>query len=201
VGMMVFAVSCLLAGGCGGGGHKTPEDAFKAARTSLEKEDWKGFSDCLTDDSRDQMAGGFVMIGVMMKLVGSPGGDEAKAKLKPIDDVLAKHGLTDEVMKKMPDEKPGKDPESAKKAMKKLVEPIKDKGAFIADMMAAMKKMGDGKKENSIPLPKDAELKDVKIEGDTAKGFVVTKEKKEPIEFRKVGGGWKIEMPMDPLKG
>src|SRR5262249_52567761 len=113
------------------------------------------------------------------------------------------HGLTEEVLKKQP-KLDLKDPEAAKKGMKQMLEPIKDKNAFVADMMTAMKKLG-GDKKDSGPMGKDAELKDVKIEGDTATGTVVTKhdgkEKSEAIKFRKVGGGWKIELPADMLKG
>ncbi len=202
-GMLLLALLGLMAPGCGKSGgttHATPEDVFKAAKAATDKEDWKGFCDCLTDDSRDTFAGGMAFAGAMMKAFGGLGGKDLQAKLKPIDDVFNKHGLTEEALKKTPGGGAEKD---MAKAMKELVAPVKDKSAFVADMLAALKQAGEGKGKDSGPFPKDAVLKDLKIDGNTAKGVIVTKqggEKSEPIEFRKVGAGWKIDIPADSLK-
>jgi hypothetical protein len=203
-GVVLAALLFSALPGCGskGAAHATPEDVFKAAKAAADKEDWKGFCDCLTDDSRDTFAGGMAFAGVMMKAFGELGGKEAGAKLKPIDDVLSKHGLTEENFKKMEKAPPlgGGEKEMAK-VMKELVAPVKDRGAFVADMVAALKQVGD-KGKDQPPFPKDAVLKDVKIDGDTAKAVIVSQqggaERSEPIAFRKVGAGWKIELPMGP---
>src|SRR5436305_13346758 len=91
---------------------------------------------------------------------------EVLAKLKPLEDVMAKHGLTEAALAKVKGENPiGKGPEAMKQAFKKLVAPVKDRSAFVADMIAALKKM-DPKQAKQGPLAADAELKDVKIDGD-----------------------------------
>jgi len=205
-GVVLAALLFSALPGCGskGGAHATPEDVFKAAKAAADKEDWKGFCDCLTDDSRDTFAGGMAFAGVMMKAFGELGGKEAQAKLKPIDDVLSKHGLTEESLKKMEKGPPiGGAEKDVAKAMKEMVAPIKDRSAFVADMVAALKQVED-KGKDQAPFPKDAVLKDLKIDGNSAKAVVVGQqegaERSEPIEFRKVGAGWKIELPMGPPK-
>jgi hypothetical protein len=205
-GLVLFvALGTALAGGRGTT-YRTPQEAFDAAKKAIAREDWKGFCATLTDDSRDVLAGGMVMVPLMIKgfakLAPEDKQKELLAKLKPLEDVMAKHGLTEEALAKMPkDEKPGgKGPEAIKQAFKKLLAPVKDRSAFVADMIAAMKKM-DPKQAKEGPLPADAELKDVKIEGDTAKGMIVTKkggqEKRAPIDFRRIDGSWKIDLPLD----
>ena len=80
--------------------------------------------------------------------------------------------------------------------MKKLAAPIKDKPAFIADMLDALEEMGS--EESKGMSLGDATLKDVKIDGDTAKGTIVKKgDKEEPIHFQKIDGGWLVELPME----
>jgi hypothetical protein len=186
--------------------YRTPQEAFDAARKAIQREDWKGFCATLTDDSRDVLAGGMVMMPLMLKgfvkLAPEDKQKEILAKLKPLEDVMTRHGLTEEALAKMPkDEKlGGKGPDALKQALKKLVAPVKDRSAFVADMIAAMKKL-DPKQAKQGPLPVDAELKDVKIDGDTAKGELVIKkdgqEKRDPISFRRIDGSWKIDLPLD----
>ena len=159
--------------------YRTPQEAFDAAKKAIEREDWKGFCATLTDDSRDTLAGGMLMMPLMLKgfakLAPADKQKEILAKLKPLEEVMAKHGLTEEALAKMKDAKPaGKGPEAIKQAFKQLLAPVKDRSAFVADMIAAMKKI-DPKQAKQGPLPADAELKDVKIDGDTAKGVIVTK--------------------------
>jgi hypothetical protein len=179
--------------------YKTPEKAFEAAQGALAKNNWKAFLACLTEQSRDTFAGQLAMVGVMYKGIAEfDKTGKAKEKFKPIDVTLEKHGLTDKFVKKL-EKSPPKDPKEMAKRVKTLIAPIKDKSAFVADMMKAMEKAG-GKKENMLGGVK---LKDVKIDGKKAKGDLVypKKDKKDPVEFVKVGDGWLIDLPMDKGKG
>lgn len=204
-GSLTLALSALLLSGCGGGGtaadYKTPEEAFTAFKTAAQKDDYKTLSDCLTDDSREMLAGQAAFGAVMFKTFAELGGKAAEAK--ELTTILEKHGLTEAALKKMDKGAVGGgDPEGIKKAMKELVAPVKDRSAFFADVMGAMKKYSK-EKGAAIPLG-DAELKDLKTEGSSAKGIMVTKqggqEKRDPIEFKKVGNSWRIELPMSALK-
>lgn len=186
-GLVTFAV------GCGGGGAATPEEAFKNAQAAVEKEDWKTFCGTMTAESQDVFAGGMAMGGMMMQAFAGLGGEEGAAEAKKIGEVLAKHGITEEFGKKIEDDETIKGPEEA---MKKMLEPVKDKPQFVADMMAAFKGMKGMKDQN--PVNKTATLKDVKIDGDTAKATIEAtidgKTSSSPIAFKKVDGKWLMDL-------
>jgi hypothetical protein len=180
--------------------YGSPKEVFDAASAAAAKEDWPTLVQCLTDESRDGLAGTLVMGGMLMKGFAALDKDKGKESAKQIEDVLTKHGLTEEHLKKMDQEPPakGSDPKDDMKVLAKLIEPIKDKTAFIAEMMTVMKKVAD--KDTLVSFGN--ELKDLKIDGDTARGTFLMKqggkEKQEPIEFRKGSNGWKIQKQFGP---
>jgi len=184
--------------------YGSPNEVLDAAAAAAKSEDWAAFSQCLTNESRDAFAGMLVFGATFAKAFAEFDKEKGKEMTKGIDDALQKHGITEERLKEMQKDAPLKgDQKEASKAFAKLVEPVKDKGAFIADLMAALKKLGKPGQEGPML---EGELKDVKIDGDTAKGTFVRKtkdgqDKKEPIEFRKVGGSWKIQLSMDTGMG
>lgn len=66
---------------------------------------------------------------------------------------------------------------------------IKDKPGFIADVMTFLNKQGDGNSNFDIP---DGKLIDLKIKDDTATAMLDD----EPIEFKKIDGGWLVHFEM-----
>lgn len=201
-GMILFA--CDLQAGAPP--YKTPEDVFAAAKKAAEKEDMKTFMSCLTEDSREMMAGGMVFVGALLKAFAAFGKEDTKELVAALDAAFKKHGLTEEALAKLKGGPPidGKDPEAMRKALKSMAAPIKDRTAFVGDMVKVLKRMDKGKKEDTGLLAKDAALKELKIENGKAKGVVVSKqgdqEKRDPIEFRRVGESWLIELPIDQFK-
>ncbi len=182
--------------------YATPQAVFAAAHKAAQKDDWKALYNCLTPDSREAITGQLVFAGVMIKAFASfdKSGKAADA-LKPIDATFTKYGLTKDVLDKIKPEKVGPDATPKEKAAfaRTYAAPIKgkDRPAFVAEMMKSMEKLGKKK-----PPTGDATLKDVKITGNTATGTSTEKqedgtEKTEPVAFKKVGGGWLIEMPLD----
>jgi hypothetical protein len=75
---------------------------------------------------------------------------------------------------------------------KEMAAPIKDKIAFIAQMMALLDRVSEGQAR----FPGKGKLAELKIDGDTATAVVVTNEdgaeQKESIEFRRIDDGWFI---------
>jgi hypothetical protein len=183
--------------------YRTPQEVFEAAKKAAQKEDWKGVCATLTDDSRDLLAGALVMTPLRFKArakLAGPKGKEILAKLKPLEGVLARHGLSETVLNNILAAQADTDPKDAiKLSVKKLLAPIRDRCAFIADMFNALKKVDESKARRG-PINADAELHDVKIKADKAAGVIVTKmggkAQRELIEFRKVAGSWKIELPL-----
>jgi hypothetical protein len=180
--------------------YQTPEEVFSAFMAAGAKEDWKTMCECLTDDSRDKMAVGLVLAATFGKAFATT--PELKAKFKLVDDVLAKHGIPLS-QKQGPASPPSKDPRNFEKAMMKVLELVKDRNAFIADMLVAFKQLSDDPQQKN-PVGgdfdfKEVKLEDVKIQGDSATGVAVARrggnEARQPLNFKKVGGGWKIEFP------
>jgi hypothetical protein len=192
---ILFAGTIGLLTGCsnsgGSGGGATPEETFKSAQAAAEKNDYKAFMSTMTPESQETYAGMIAFGGAMVQAFAGLGGPEGAEDAKKVKEVLDKHGLTEETLKKA-------DPTAADPiaGMKSLVEPVKDKPAFVADMMAALKSSKDFKDKS--PLQKGTTLKDVKIDGDSAKGTIETevegKKESSPIGFKKIDGKWLIDL-------
>jgi hypothetical protein len=200
-GLLVAPLALLTAGASGEESkgrtlYKTPQAVFEASQRALKKNDWKAFASCLTEKSRDQLAGQMALGAFFLKqrAADDPKG-RIKDAVKKLDEVFTKHGLTKARLAELAKDKvtEPKSPAEVGKAMQKLIAPIKDRETFIGDVMAVMEQM-HGKKGG----PPETELKDVKVDGDTATGTAITrrggKEMREPFAFKKSGGSWRIEL-------
>jgi hypothetical protein len=194
----------------GGAKYATPQEVFNAVGKAAEKEDWKTMIDCYTDDTRDLLAGGMVvMVGFLKAFADFDKTGKIQEQIKVLEGVLQKHGLTADAIKqlgKVPPDIGGKDREAALKVMRMILTPVKDRTAFLVDFFNTAKKLDSGRGLiRDLPLTTNTRLEDVKIAGDRATGVVVStkqgKEKRDPLEFRKVGGSWKIDLPDSFGKG
>ncbi len=184
--------------------YATPQDVFAAADKAAKKDDWKALYSCLTPDSRETITGGLVFMGVMFKgFAAAEKTDKAKESVKAIDATFKKYGLTKDALAKVKLDKFDKidldvPPKQKAVSYRKYATTVKDadRAAFVADMLKVIEK-----EDKKMPKGKGA-LKDLKIEGDTARGTLVVKlddgtESSEPITFKKVGGGWLMDVPLD----
>ncbi len=185
------------------GGYGSPEAVFEAAKEAVQEEDWERFCGCVTPETRDEMAAGMLFIAVLAKGFSgmtARGGpekvQEAEEKLKPVMDVLEKHGLNEETLKNLVPQgqmTPGR-PDNER--LQQMLAPIKNRNKFIADMMTAMLQLDDGARRASLMVADDT-LEDVEVGEDSATGFIVQtrngKERRGQITFKKVDGSWKIE--------
>ncbi len=211
VGTLLAAVLCAAPAAAGEAKtYKSPKEVFNAFFSALKRDDWKTAARCLTPDSEKKLAGGMVvgvlfMKGFMTAFADKDETGKVKETLKAVDSLLEKHGLTEESLKKADLEKLKElkdNPEEGKKLLLKLGGMVKDRGGFIGGIVALMKKSGKSGGPFDV---QGAELQDVKIEGDKAKGTAVVKkgdkEERKELEFRKIGGGWRMEAPEDFGKG
>ena len=191
----MLAISVSLSG-CGSKKNKSPEAVFEAAKSAMADEDMEGFMNCLTPESQDLLAGAMVMLGTMMKGLAALGGEDADAQqsMSKIGKVLEDHGLTEDAMKKME----GADESDPASAMKKLVEPIKDKAAFVGDMFEVFSGMENGATED---FEFKGTLKDIKIDGDSASAVLEDGGTSKPVQFKKVKGSWLIHLDPSELAG
>lgn len=176
------ALLCLAAG-CGGGGGEggdSPEDVFAKIKSSFESGDYDVTFRCMAPDGRDGM-----LFGMMIVLGFSTMGDEDATT--EVENILKKHGAK---VDEDEDEEEGidlGDEAKMKEAVAKIFKDVKNKPALFKDLMKALEKHSD---ESESPVPKDAELKDVKIEGDTATGTISSEDGEEEAEFVKQNGRW-----------
>lgn len=213
-------VGCMLVSlaGCGKSGAKvkydSPNAVFDAAKEAGKKKDFVTLCGCMTPDSHDVMAGTMIMAGGMMKAFGGMaagfGGlagadpeakkklEETQAKLAEIDKVMEKHGVTEEAMKKInPMQGP---PENPLAAFKEMAAPIKNKPAFIGEMMQVMDTLNDGDPGGGRSPSEmfEGTLEEVKIDGDKATAVIVStgkdKDRRDEVVFAKVDGGWLFDI-------
>lgn len=190
--------------------YKTPQAVYDAFWGALKKKDFKTAIDCLAPDSLKQAAVDLAFQGVREREGGfrpvpkdaKDGGEKMKPdeKMKPVFEVLDKHGLTEKVTKDIPRTPFGR---GSKKARADMAALIKKPEAFTLDMLKALDKARPGMIGGGGD--RSQKLEDVKIEGDKAKGNVVhtfefkdkdkvgKNEFKQAIEFVKVNGGWRVD--------
>lgn len=178
-------------------GYNTPQAVFDAAQSAQKKEDFKTFVGCLAPEAQKEMAAGLAFGGLNQQ-AAARADEKLRTQYKPILDTLDKHGLTDEVGKKV-NLKPAS-PQEGEKVQRELLGLIKDPAAFAVDMMTAYSKTEPfNRKPPDMPTP---ELTDVKVDGDKARGTVLVKaqgrEFRQPIAFVKVGGSWKLAPQPQP---
>ncbi|MCE9546435.1 MAG: hypothetical protein K8T25_13090 [Planctomycetia bacterium] len=184
--------------------YKSPQEVFDAANSSVEKKDYQGFCQCLTADTQDQMAG-FLVLGplslekMMMALPPQPSAIEAISR---IDKVFQQHGVdTGKIDLEALGKFPQKTPAEKSEEVKRLAAGIKDKPAFISDMILAMESNAKSQGnfiQSRLPFG-NSRLEDLKIEGDSATGTAVDKTngQKTPVTFSKVNEGWLISRQLD----
>jgi hypothetical protein len=188
---LLLLVFVSMLSGCGGctPSHDSPEAAFEAMQTAVQEGEWETAAKQLTPESQDKLAGGMVM---MMGFVAAFDQENAGE----IEALLKEHGLD---MDSLDEESGDEESHDMAAAVAKFAEPIKDKPEFIADAMALIEKLDkDGDSSDAWPTGK---LEELKIDGDKATAVVVTSGDgggdREPIEFRKVDGGWLVHIPDD----
>jgi len=191
----VLILSCAILTSCGksdsgsgpGGGAgasaakeggDTPQAVFDRAKSAIAKKDNADFFVCIAPADRDMAVFMFMFMGGMSTM----GNADAK---KEYEALLKKHGV--------PEQKEGEGPDmndkaKMKEALAKMYANVKDKKALFVELCAFTDKHA---KDKDTMLGADTSLKDVKEEGNTAKGKIAKKDGKEsPIEFAKQDGRW-----------
>jgi hypothetical protein len=180
----------------------TPEEAFNAFKKATANKDTRTAMELLTPDLIDQSVEAMIGAGALLVILPA----EARKNAPPIVGLLKKHGITEDDLKKANGQK------DKAKYIKGLAAKVKDKVGLIIDITEAQVKRGkepDKRKEPDEEARREllaATLKDVKVEGDTATGKVVSRlkdrtgkfvEKVDTIRFKKIGGNWRIDITKD----
>jgi len=205
--------------------YGSPQEVFNAAKNAASKKDWKTVASCLTDNSLDTLSAGMVMLSGFMQgfanmgAQNTPQAAQQKAMMAKLVAINKRHGLTDAVLKKSnakmgemmqkgfqqaqrstkPTPAEQKQQQIAMmKSMRELSAPIKDRKGYVTEILTVMSSDPKGGFKTSISG--GTTLTGLKINGAKASGTTINTingiTTKEPIEFVKIGGGWKLELPM-----
>ncbi|WP_182870992.1 hypothetical protein [Stieleria mannarensis] len=158
---------------------ETPDAVTKAFAEAAKNNDWKSAIEMITPESQEMIVTGMVMQASFMTM-------EDEAKGKELKALMERHGLDEASMS---DEGPGIGEEPD---VNRLVD---DLPAFVADLAAWIAKHDT---DSSNPFASIGDVTDVKIDGDAATGKLATEMGKQPVEFRKIDGGWKLHLAMGP---
>jgi len=177
---IVAAAALVALAACGGkAGGSTPEDVFEQAKKAGTAKDYKTFYACVDPDGADGLLMG-VCLGAGFSCM-----DDKDAQ-KELEAITTRHGL------KKDDNKPlglG-DRAKAKEAAKEMFKDVKDRPALFSELMAFTDKHSKGKKSLGDELD-GTTLKDLKVEGATAKAKQLLKTGKESdIAFVKRDDRW-----------
>jgi len=167
--------------------YKTPQAVFDAAMAAQERKDFKTAVACVAPEARKDLAASLALNALNIKQGNTK---EVRKELKPLFDVLDKHGLTEKAVK---DVQLGDDPKTVEKSREKLKKLIKKPADFAVDYMTAQDKVGAGERPGESKI----KLTGVKINGDKATGtmsidFGGSSDTILPVEFVKINGGWKF---------
>ncbi len=216
--LIAIALLGLLVTGCGtGGGAKvqgdSPQDVFDTMKQSMQDQDFETFAHCLTPNSQKKMAATLVVAGGMIiafSQMGQQMGDEGEAEpdnsaMEKFQNILKDHGIDEKTMQQPP---PNAENMSQNEVIMAMGEKIEDRPGFIAEVMQLMTEISekeDGSVSNNMALSADATLGDLEVDDDTASGTLTYpmngEEKTEPIEFKKIDGQWRIELPDQQASG
>lgn len=172
------AVALALLASCGKGGGSTPEAAYNNAKQAVQDKNWRGLYNACDPEAVEVL-----ILGSMMGAgFATMSNKDAKAEL---DEITKKHGL--------PENKAPMGGGDMKAAAKEALKDVKDKPGLFADLMAFMEK--HMKDQGGMKNEMTGDIKDVKIEGETAKGTVTRADgKSSEIRFVRRNGLWYLSM-------
>src|SRR5262249_51688371 len=121
--------------------YGSPQAVFDAAAAAAAKQDWAAFMNCLTDESQDTFAFSLAVGAIFYKSLAGMDKEKGAEAARAIDEAMKKHGVNEadlpDLGKAMFKMSP---PQDQREMMRKVLGPIKDKPAFVGDVIAAMKK-------------------------------------------------------------
>ncbi len=172
-------------------GFDSPEQAFAALRAAAADQDIKRVFQATTTESQELMAASLVLA-LSLAAAFDPDSEQ------DIRQLLEKHGIKIDESESETDEASAPDP---MQSMRAVVQPIQDKGAFIADAFAWMDKQAQGERgpDQGLARLAQGQLVELQVDGDMATAQVTTKAEPDvepmPIEFRKQQGRWLVHLP------
>ena len=184
--------------------YGSPQEVFTAFRKASARKDYLTLLGCLTGDDVDLIAAGLIRgVGMTKNMDASLGlklPTDRQAEMKRVDEVLRKHGLTDELVMgagkttTLPSSRNGVDPRLS--WARQTVAPVKDRAAFVVELIPVLG-MDQMKQTEGFALGQWS-IQTVTTSSGTAKASIIGrvdgKRVTDRLSFRKVNGSWKIQL-------
>jgi hypothetical protein len=194
----VLGVFLVAPAHAAGDKDKSPEDIFKAFAAAMKKEDAKVAMSHLSRDSQSAIAGFMLIAATSLEF-----DEETKKQTrKPFEDLLKRHGISsDDALRKIPEDHVALFGEAIGREFPKnlvaLGEMVREKPAFVADVLKIMDKHPVWEIKELTQIG-EAKIKDIKIEGEQAKGRVTIpsiegKERTVTYYLKMENGVWMID--------
>ncbi len=179
---------------------ESPETVVKRAGTALENKDWKTYVSCFTPETHEAAARQSLETSLMVEMgrgLATLGGPivskEVDAQTKPLYDLLAKHGITQQRLSELARLLPGA---AKEQAIRDTVASIPDKEAFMADVLAY--NSGTTQSARSPSVNVSGTIKSADVQGDratvTTTATVDGRSFDTQVNLRRTAKGWKIDM-------
>jgi hypothetical protein len=207
VGRLTALGACLLAAcaavGCGSSeGYSSPHACAYAAKAAVDSNDAEALFDCLTVETQETLAGSIVQNVTAYKswsqalaaFQSAEAARETKKLLAALDAVLKKHGVDREALELVREDLAALDDPKASAAVASVV---RDKRRFVAESFAALERLGKNLGQLSNKFAGD--VKEFKVEGDTAFARIAGADGEARLDFRKTAAGWKLHLEVREL--
>jgi hypothetical protein len=181
-------------------GADSPQAVFDQATQAASRQDWRTWCACLSPQTQEFFVQGWIEQGSrwvhlinLGQAVGPAEHQRAQTLLQPLLNILARYGLDEESLYKLPD---GSVREERTQALRQLAHRVPNHTTFLAEIMVAAREAGQP--GPSVAWDPNARLTNVQINGDTATGMSIQAHQGRsfdlPIRFRQIGGQWTIDL-------
>ena len=184
--------------------YESPAAVYSALQTYIAFKDYDGVCKCLTPDSLELWAWFAAIMSGANKEQSAQEPPESGVTRESIEAVLVAHGLSEHQVKRAFFSAIGKPQREVRQIFKNLLNNVKHKPRFVADMYLEISKMKTTPRtvDPLLLLPRArSDFIDLQIDGDQATAIVPNpegaKKKTQTLHFRKSRQGWRVHIPSD----
>lgn len=181
--------------------YESPRDCYDAMTIAASRDDFEAALDCMTLETQQQLGGLLLYRGHLNRVAadyamfrGDKRGEGTKAAIAGMTEIFDEYNINAKVLDNLPAFTP--QTLSDTKAMGQLGKRIEDLHGFTSSMLALLAKLNPGKAPLEVL---DGELTIEESDEDTAQGIIRAGDATEPVEFRRIEGGWQIDLKINSL--
>lgn len=181
--------------------YESPRDCYDAMTIAASRDDFEAALDCMTIETQQQLGGVLLYQGHLNRVYadnamfrGDKRPEGTKAAIAGMTEIFEEYNINAKVLDNLPPLTPEIFSDTA--AMQKLGKRVEDLHGFTSSMLTLLAKLNPGKAPLEVL---DGELTIEESDEDSAKGVITAGDATEPVEFRRIEGGWQIDLEINSL--